>query len=212
MLKKNKILKYVGRILMAIGFIGWFGSSAIDFCIPDYWELPLGYVRGLAVDNNGRIFCGLQSYSAIQVYDKNGNFIKRWKTNSTNFKLTLDEKDQLHVATARQGFHYVFDAQGNLLQKQENALQYFQEISTDEQQYKWRDRRGDIYKIEPYSLIFPQITKTTIAGQTSTIISTPIYKWLVMEPFPAWFFIVFGIIISSAISKLSPDIFWKEKN
>lgn len=75
--------KYVTRIIAVlftvIGCIGFFAGAltglGFDFRNLDSFELPLGNLRGIAVDSEGNIYCGLQFYSRIQVYDAQGNFI-----------------------------------------------------------------------------------------------------------------------------------------
>lgn len=202
MLKWSK-RKYLVITLMILGLMGWFGDSLANLGDFKNSEFPLGHLKGIAVDDEGRIFCGSQYYSRVQVYDRNGKFLTGWFVDSSGgaFKLKLDKEGKLHIATVRNGFHYVYNSDGKLLKKLANEKEYYEKISTEEQQYKFQDNKGDVYKISEASWLYPQIAKTNSHGENETIIRTPFLKWLVMAPFPSFLFGFAGIVTLLLTSK-----------
>lgn len=190
-------IKLVGIFLAILGCLGWTTTFAPSVISNLNIEYPLGVLKSIAVDSSGRIYCGIEAYSRIQVYDKNGRYLKGWFIDSSggSFKIKVDEKDLLHIATARNGIHYIYNVNGELISKQGNRKSYYNEIATDDQQYRFIDREGNTYKIWGFSLLYPRIIKTDSSGIALEIISTPFYKWIFMAPFPSWFFGISGLII-----------------
>lgn len=204
MKKWQKRLRYLAISLLILGSIGWVGGFFIGtqlITVPEHVELPLGDLLGITVDSSGRIYCGLQSYGRVQVYDSGGAFIKGRSILSRGkaFRLRLDSNDHLHVATSMTEIHYVFNADGELLSQERDGGRHFEEFGAEGERRYQDIRTGAIYKVENETL-FPRVVKIDRSGDVSLLVTTPFHLWLIMSPFPAWLFCVFGII-SLGLSK-----------
>ena len=122
----NKKAKYIFRIIGAlfldvgsIGFLAGFWAIESESLpeVLDSFELPLGELSGIAIDSEGNIYCGLMSYSRVQVYDTEGEFLfSRFIDRSGGaFRIRINENDQLEVATARSDKLYIFEKDGTLV-------------------------------------------------------------------------------------------------
>lgn len=197
----------IGAILLLIGTIGWF-SLGLGFVKPNLHgiELPLSRLNDIAVDSKDNIYCSSEAYNRVQIYDKNGKFIRGWFLNSGggSFQIDIDERDQIHVGTARGKRHYIYDLNGRLV-KQVESPGYYKELLNKNVSY-CKDKQGHTYDIQPLSNIYPRVVKIAGPREKTTFISTPIYKWLFMAPFPAWILFAVGMIIlltSGGIIKLT---------
>ena len=65
------ILVFVGGFGFLRGFLTSIGTVKSE---KTFERLPLGDLRGIAVDNDGRVYCGLQFYGRVQVYNNQGKF------------------------------------------------------------------------------------------------------------------------------------------
>jgi hypothetical protein len=124
----SKKIRYVISIFstffLVIGAIGFFSGPlasgfGVSFDNLDSFEFPLGDLEGIAVDSEGNIYCGLQFYSRIQVYDAKGNFIYGKFIDSAGgaFRIRINNDDQLEVATARNDKLYIFERGGTLVKE-----------------------------------------------------------------------------------------------
>ena len=74
----------LGRLatgLLLLGVVGWFAAPAYMLGllpIPATVEVPQGELETIAVDPEGRIYCGGQFWQRVQVYDHDGNFLHGW--------------------------------------------------------------------------------------------------------------------------------------
>ncbi len=82
-------------------------------------EVPLGGIIGFVVDKNDNIYVGSSFYSRIQVYNKNGKFIRNWKVNSHGgtFTINLSSDENIIVNTARGDEKIVFNKNGTIISK-----------------------------------------------------------------------------------------------
>lgn len=87
-------------------------SSAGKAKIEKYFQQhPLNEKHGIAVDSDGNIYIGEGQTGSIQVYDNIGNFqygiaIPTFKPGYFGFGI---EQDKIHIITARDSSHYIFD-------------------------------------------------------------------------------------------------------
>ena len=194
------IINMASLVFAILGLIGWFGNIIAAQELP-FWgapssELPLGDLRGIAVDSEGRIYCGLQSYERIQVYDASGSFIRGWfvKANGGSFRIRLNSDDQLEVATARNDMFYIFDHNGLIIDQKSNVDHFFDEFGEEGERIYSDNKMGTLYSIRG-GLLFPHIVKKDLLGNETTVVSTVWYKWLVMKPLPAWLFIAIAALL-----------------
>ena len=186
-------------IFAVLGAIGWFGSLIAVWELP-FWgaysnELPLGDLKGITVDSKGRLYCGLQSYSRIQVYDATGNFLHGWfvRANGGAFRIRINSVDQLEVATARNDMLFTFDHNGLIVDQSSNVSHYFDKFGEKGERIYF-DKTGILYSIRG-GFFSPRVVRQDQSGNESTIVTTAWYKWLVMKPFPAWLFLAIAGIL-----------------
>lgn len=186
----KKVSYFIAIIFFITGFIGLFFSNNIS---------ELNQPSGIVVDKEGKIFCGLMNDSKINIYDKNGLFIKSININADGgvFRIKI-ENSELKVATTRNDMLYTYDINGKLLQKEENKLSY--DNFGHENEKKFVDSGNNTYIIKSFVYIYPYIQKIDHNGKKIKLISVPFNKWIFMKPIPAWVFMFIGIIL------LSPDL------
>lgn len=183
--------------LIIIGSFGFMRGAVVSMGSVTgvtYERMPLGDLRGVVVDNNGTIYCGLCFYSRVHIYDKNGSFVKAIKINTGGgyFKISLSNDNDLEVKTARENTFYKFNKNGELIKQEKyNENTYDNSYSNE---YEYRDRDKNFFQIKN-PLLFPHIVKTSSDRKQTVIVSMPFTDWLLMGPFPAWIFSVIGMIL-----------------
>jgi len=215
--KKSKSILIIPTILWAIGLIGFISGFNVSLflykIIPDSFEMPLGDLKGLAVDSEGNIYCGTQFYSRFQVYNRNGRFLygKCFDSGGGAFKIKINSDDKIEIMTYRGQIKYLFDKDGTLLYKRENSPSYkvgFEQVDD----FYCYDRTQEItYQLKPIllppvilahsTLISPfgsHVLKKDASGKQTVIIQSPFHKWLFMGPSPAFLImIISGLLLSS---------------
>jgi hypothetical protein len=208
-----KIIAIFAFLLTIIGIVGFFGdillSCGLYRVIPDSFEMPLGDLRGIAVDSEGNIYCGAQFYSRIQIYDIEGSFLygKCLDSHSGAFKIKININDQLEVAKYRGDQRYIFAKDGTLLSKRSNVSNFLVGFEKINDYYCYDENRDITYQIKPILLPWPKfmpffgsyVIKKDTSGKETVIIKTPFYKWLFMGPFPGFLFIFIGLLIYKLI-------------
>ncbi|MHC4713418.1 MAG: NHL repeat-containing protein [Planctomycetota bacterium] len=195
---RKLVLRTVAVILVLLGSAGWFGGFFAHSLEPDYvdrnTQLPLGWLEGVAVDNHGRIYCGLQFYSRIQVYDADGRFLRGWFLDAAGgvFRLRISKSGQLEVATVRNDMLYTYNADGELVEKRTQAGHLYGEFGA-ESEYLATGPDGAEYRAKGFP--WPRIVKRDASGASHTVVSVPIHLWFMMGPLPAWGFSAIGIVL-----------------
>jgi hypothetical protein len=148
--KNVKIIKLIINFISVFGIVWGFSFLFLNSFFSDFpdrynVELPLSDAKGIVVSSDGRIFVGLQPYSVIQVYDKNGKFIDNWKVDSEGgaFSLDIDEDDLINVFIYRTNLKQSYETNGKL----KSSLKI---ISIEDSITKNQDSfmlNGDRYKI-----------------------------------------------------------------
>ena len=205
--KGVKVLRRVGGFLMILGFAGWFGAFVlagfgVTGLVPSHIELPLGVIDNIAVDDAGRVYCAAGPYARVQVYSAEGKFIRGIHSRSRGGGITyieIDPEGLLHVATARNRWHYVFDRQGRLLSRVQDE-KYYDRLSEDKADAY--DKAGDRYKVSP-SVFWPRVLRIDPSGNAQTVVSTPILLWFIMMPLPAWLFALIGMVLIDLPDRLA---------
>jgi hypothetical protein len=158
---KSKSIKLIINIVSILGMVWGFSCfflSSFFSDFPDRYnvELPLSNAKGIIVSSDGRIFVGLQLYSIIQVYDKNGKFIENWKVGSEGgaFCLDIDEDDVINVYIFRRNLKQSFETNGKLKSSLVNISIEDSIINNQNSFFQ----KGDRYKIYNSS-ISPKIKK-----------------------------------------------------
>jgi len=157
-------------------------------------RFPLGLPGGLCVNRKGEIYCALNTYSRIQAYDKDGNFIRGWfayiqKAGPSD--VIIDANGLIHVETTYSDRSYdVFNSEGELLENRSRSL--YEEKKSGFLETK--DNLGNTYKIKDV-WFYPKIVKIDSKGTESTVISDPWYLWIFKAPLPTGGFILIAVVI-----------------
>jgi hypothetical protein len=192
----------IAHLFLVIGGIGFFaGFIAMGFGVSFEnlysFELPLGDLEGIAVDSEGNIYCGLQFYSRIQVYDAEGRYIYGKFINSAGgaFRIRINQNDQLEVATARNDKLYIFAKDGTLVRELSEVGHYFRNFGKTGET-RFHDKEQNVTYFRRPSLLGRNIVKRYSSGEEKVIVKTPFHKWLFKGPLPAWFFMFIGAVMS----------------
>lgn len=204
--KKRYTVWIITALFLSIGSIGFFAGAitglGFDFRNLDSFELPLGHLEGIAVDSEGNIYCGLQFYSRIQVYDAEGKFIYGKFIDSAGgvFRIRINERDQLEVATVRNDKLYLFEKDGTLVNELSGVGHYFNDFG-ETGETRCHDKRDNTTYFRRPSLLGSYIAKRDSSGVKKVVVKTPFHKWLFMGPFPAWLFCMAGVVMFMFFSK-----------
>jgi hypothetical protein len=182
-----------------IGFIGFMAGPVITLGseeFPDEIELPLGALEGIAVDSDGNIYCGVQFYHRVQVYDPKGNYIRGTFVDSAGgaFRIRINQNDELEVATVRNDKLYRFGKDGTLVTELSDVHHYYGEFGETGETQCYDEKQKVTYQIR-WSPFSTYIEKKNASGKTKVIVKTPFNKWLFQGPYPAWFFGIVGALI-----------------
>ena len=202
-------------LIMIIGIAGFVGGLLVQMrlykVIPDSFEMPLGSLSGIAVDSEGKIYCGSQFYARVQVYDTEGKFLHGMSLNTSGgmFWIRINSNDQLEVAALRGEQLIRFDKNGKLLSSRSGVPNFSDGFDKESGYYCYDEQRDITYRIESILLPLPEyisifglhVIKKDSSGKETVIIKTPFLKWLFMGPFPALFFVVFGTYSSIIANK-----------
>jgi len=200
------VIRIVAALFLIVGSIGFLAGAitglGFEFRNLDSFELPLGCLEGIAVDSDGNIYCGLQFYSRIQVYDPEGKFIYGKFVNSAGgaFRIRINEKDQLEVATARNDKLYVFEKDGTLVNELSDVGHYFHNFGKTGET-RFHDKRQNVTYFKKSSFLGPDIATKDSSGEKKVIIKTPFHKWLFKGPLPAWLLALVGVVMFKFVGK-----------
>jgi hypothetical protein len=205
MKKKAKFVVYaVAALFVAIGSIDFLAGALIGNVVktPDGFELPLGDLKGIAVDSDGNIYCGTQYYSRVQVYDSEGHYIRGKFVDSAGgaFRIRINPNNELEVATARNDKLYRFGKDGTLVTELSDVGYYFSEFGKSGETQYYDEKQNVTYQIR-WSLLGAYVVKKSASGERKVIVKTPFHKWLFQGPNPAWFFLMVGILMFACTEK-----------
>ena len=165
-------------------------------------QVPLSMPNGIAIDSKDNIYLSIRSFQRIQVYDKDGKFIRGWSASigheGSNHRLFVDEQDNLHVLNNNK--HAIYDLNGELLSVNEvYDSERHKDFAANNPRLA-KDRDGNIYEFEDQSesesfdSLFSKVIKTTPDGIQSVFITDPLPLWLIKMIFPA-----FGLLMLSGV-------------
>jgi hypothetical protein len=201
------VVRVLTALLTVVGGVSFGGglllALGVDLRIPDSFELPLGHLRGVAVDSRGNVYVGTQFYGRVQVYDADGKYLfgKFIYTSGGAFRIRIDARDQLEVATARNDQLYVFSKDGSLI----NVLpgnHCFDDFGRTNKTQCRDERDGTTYEAR-HTLTFPTVVKRKPGERDTALITTPLRRWVFMGPFPAIVWLIAGAGIRLALDRWS---------
>lgn len=205
-LSLRKITKITSSLLMIFGACGFFGSAicwALAMSekpwVSTWMRFPLGDLNDVVVDGNGQIYCAILGNQRIQVYSKEGEFLRGWfaRSGGGRFDLWWDNDGFLHVVGYQ---HYIFNKEGVFLEEVEvdssQEIAMYDNIISGEP----KDDSGCVYKIRNRH-IFPKIVKIAPDEKESVIVSDPLFVWPVQGPLQGWFTLMLGFMGVIYLSK-----------
>lgn len=201
--KAKHIIRIIGVLFLVVGGVGFLASLVTSLFgshlrILDSFEFPLGDLRGIAVDTEGNIYCGLRFYSRIQVYDAKGQFLygKFIDSSGGAFRIRINEDDQLEVATARTDKLFLFKKDGTLVRELSQVGHYFSDFGSTGETLFYDEKEHTTY-FRKGLMLDDYIVKRASSGRETIIIRTPFHKWLFRGPLPALFFFMIGGALSA---------------
>jgi hypothetical protein len=183
--------KIISIILIGIGFIGFLSGSSF---YSTKTEIPLGDINGFVVDKDRNIYIGCGFYERIQVYNKNGEFIKNWPIEIYGgmFYMNKTENDEILITTARGDNQILYDKDGKVLSEKNIDHQTFMDSEND-----WRtftDDSGIKYEIK--GNLYQKLVKL---NPEKTIISQSFLLQSIKGPTNVWLLAIIGGIIGFLI-------------
>ena len=195
------ILTALAVVFFVIGGIGWFTGFHTPPWEDASYEMPLGDLDGIAVDSKGNLYCASQFYSRVQKYDSNGRFLLGWPIDCAGgiFRIRMTRNDELEVVTARKDMYYRFSPQGELLEAWHTDGKLFHHFGPSSSS-ECSGADGTVYQVH-YQWLSPSVVKVDPSGKRTTVVSTPFRKWIIMGPYPAWLFLMAGVLILMVLNK-----------
>lgn len=207
----KKIIKIFLGVWLAIGTVGVCGVllchwlSSLGVCMTSsYIRFPLGEVSSMTTDKKDRLWVYSTDLSRLQIFDQKGDFLKGWFISSASperwtSEMHVDLNGHIHLIFISDD-HYIFDADGNLLNHSKDEGIWKKFDSEDSSSAQYTDDKGNTY-LKRGGIIRPRIVKINPVGEEIVVISEPFYTL----PFRGKYILVcfFGLpIVIQAISKL----------
>lgn len=182
-----------------------FFFPAILKHVPSDFELPLGKLNSIAVDNDENIYLASETSRRIQVFDKNGKFIRGLSVEPGrgDLRLNIDKNNYLEVY--RGSGLYIYDSEGNFLRQGDLSL-YDGGLSGAGSEYK--TEKGTYYidttikraKDDYYT--YPNVLKEDLSGKKTVVISKPFFLlWIITSPLTP-LLLVIGLILAIIASPI----------
>ena len=192
---------YAGLVLVCLGAFGFFFPFlcvlGLNKALPARLAWPLSSVNCIAVDHDGRIYCGLMSMGRIQQYSPTGDFIRGWQVDAGGGMYYMRVvSDRLHVQTVRNNVLYEFGLNGRYLSKRPSD-----DITSGFPDEPVAYADGTRYWVSTPELC-PRLIKTDASGESTVVISVPAYLWPISGPVPGWLTGVAGMIVVGVTAKL----------
>ena len=199
----------IGGICLATGILGFLTGMFASFgalnWVPSSFEMPLGHLDDIAVDEYGNIYCALQFYSRVQVYDRDGRFLRGWPVNPPGgaFQIRAKTSGQIEITTVREDLS-VFTPEGQLIEYKEDVPGYWGEFEREADDYR-RNQDGSTLSVKG-PIYNRHVVRVPPSGETKTVICTPWYLWLFAGPMPVFLLMPIGmllIFVGSSANKLT---------
>lgn len=185
-----KIGKFIGLLITLFGAAGFIGGGLISEGVIDYkGELPLGDIEGIYVDEEENIYLGLGFYGRVQVYDRDGKFVKNWivPTSDESFNMKGTKDKNILIGNTRGNETNIYDLDGNLISVDKD---------TDHFEYSIKEpifinTNGNQYRVKGW--MFPVIMKSF--PEARVIVKQGLLLQLLRGPVLTWLIGAFGILI-----------------
>jgi len=175
-----------------------FFFPAIMEHVPSDFEFPLGKLNSIAVDSDENIYLASETSRRIQVFDKNGKFIRGLSVEPGrgDLKLSVDKNNYLEVY--RGSSLYIYDPEGNFLRQGDLSL-YNGGLSGAGLEYK--TEKGTYYidttieRADDY-YTYPDVLKKDLSGKRTVVVSKPFFLlWIITSPLTPLLLLI-GLILA----------------
>jgi hypothetical protein len=177
--------RWLAMAVAGLFVFAWFVSFAICGSRWSWlaeWELPVGNESSFVVDSQGRIYWGLFALARIQVYDRDGRFLRGWAagTYGKPFEIIVDESDRIFVNVNRGATIRAFERDGTYVGRWTAA-----ELLKVKMRPNQRSLAGDRYDLGPWSTFRPTIIKCPASGNRVVVQPSALLS-LFGVPLPSW--------------------------
>lgn len=178
----RKIIKILLVSWLAVGVLGLlvvFICAGMSYCglqgISSQIRFPIGELTSFAVDKEGRIFCYAGSLCRLQIFNKQGDFLRGWfvLTAFSTGKLYTDPNEYVNVVSSLDD-HFIFDLGGNKLRESKEEGIYDRTYKMETSGILHRDNEGNIYKGRR-GILRTQILKVNPMGEESIVVTDSFY-------------------------------------
>lgn len=202
--RTKKLLYVIGFTCIFFWITGFFGGALCSLgvlqWIPDRIEFPLALVEDLGVSRDGDLFVLVRFYGRIQVYDKNGDFVRGWFFYAPSGKvyMIVNENNTIAVEAYSSDTIYTFNDKGTLLKTNEHKDMYSEYASEENTKHLFNESTGVQYDVEGF--VFPKIIQSGPEGETE-IGKNDFYLFAFQGPVQAFALGFTGMFIVSHIDK-----------
>jgi len=168
----------------------WISNAGVRF-VSSKIRFPLN-ICAFDVADRGEVVCFSNAHNRIQLFSKNGKFLKGWFVDNGGFtagRVLIDSNDLIHFASPDDR-HFIFDFDGNIIE--DSYEKGIRDNITQLKESK-KNKRYDncFYKIRS-GIRGTEIVKTNPTGYESVVVSVPFYIYFWGERVP-W--LVFFLLI-----------------
>lgn len=144
----KKVIYIFSILLMLFGF---FGFLVFTFLYPQGKEVPLNNIKGFVINSCGDVFVGIGGKSRVQVYNKDGVFIRNWHIPSMGkgFSISINEEENICITNVSD-LQVIYTNTGRIIS--ETKKKY---ISKKKNTFKTKG--GEKYEVK--GEIFPEIVR-----------------------------------------------------
>lgn len=142
------------------------------------FQLPIGEPIRLLVDSQARVFCLDKAYRRLQIYDREGRFMRGWFVPIGDLHLGPNEQTVVLVRSPDECVEY--DLNGSVLQR---ASEHPWALPSRDEKPKAEDAEGNSYAFDS-TLFSTRIVRIGPSGERTTLVKEPLHLWLIRWPFP----------------------------
>jgi len=174
----------VAIVFFLVAFLSAFLFSFVGPFMPRLFtglRFPLAGLMGIAVDDLGNIYTVSQLYGRVQVFDRNGKFIKGWfcPFSKGSHWININKDGNLSI-THSHGEEYIYTIDGKVLAKKDKSRKDLNwNISRGKDETY--DPEGNLYA--PIDSFRSKVIKFSPSGEMSTVVSDPIWLCIIKVPF-----------------------------
>ena len=179
------------------GFMGGFVSTIAargvnDDTLTATVRFPLSIVKGACIDSSGRIYCLTDFYKRIQVYDRNGHFLRGWFVpfDKVDPGIDIDRESRIIAYNVSLGKRLTYTLQGKPLAKNDMSEEDKKTLGELDHRPYLKSLDGGTYLLDG-NVIYRIDPKS---GVRSVVLADPWYLSWTKGPLPAWLYLLLSIV------------------